>query len=200
MVVLNERAVTMHIYYLTPAGEKVMRILDNQWGGSSKVTVRAGDYYAAREKALTHALENGHNAMIVCNSCQLLARDRNPPRTALTPLGEFGEHGLLLYVCRLFNRFAHVYVPPVSALAGIPLSGVDCTPTIPMVAAYRVDALVHVDLSKSFGQDLCAKGYDSYTLGDYFYQDIAGKPQLDEYGSTSTWRKKYAQALATLVS
>lgn len=190
----------MQLYYLTPPGEKIVHRLDNQWGASVSVTVHGGDYYAARHKALQHAIEHGLNAMIVVNTCQLLARDRNTPCTYFAPLGDFGAHGLLLYLCRLFNRFAHVYVPPVSALAGIPLCGVDCTPTIPMVAAYRVDSLINVDTSKSFGQDLCAQGYDSYTLGDYFYQDIAGKPQLEEYGSTSTWRKKYAQAITAMVN
>jgi hypothetical protein len=68
-----------------------------------------------------------------------------------------------------------------------------------MVAAYQVRALQSLDnFDVPFGKQLCGNGYDSFTVGDYFYFNHGG-PVLDEPGTATTWRAAYERAITRII-
>lgn len=159
--------------------------------------VNAGKWYEARATALQHAIDAGHSTVAVMTSDVTMFR--RPVGHDLISASTFDLHGMWLYLERLCRRYGHVYVPPSAWARHHPAHGAVLTPTIPLVAAYQVKALQSLStLEGSIGQYLCSNGYDSYTVGDYFYQSMAYRPGqtgLDEIGSAATWHRAYTQAI-----
>lgn len=156
------------------------------------------DWYEARSRAFTHAREQGYTHVgIVCSTVQLFRRAHGNEPMLQAPND---QHGMWLYLNRLVKRYGHVYVPPLRWARQMESYGEVLAPTIPLVAAYQmagVDA-VHDGVGSLLGTNLCAKGYDSFTVGDYFHFDLA-KIELDEYGSAATWRRAYERAITTAI-
>lgn len=180
----------MHLYVLVPEGGDIVDKIEPAWG-ASKLRY-SGDPYVARGDCIRHAIEHGHKRICVMSSSVMLMHmrcgDAKPARMATR------THGLWTYLDRLLDRYGHVYVPPV-AWAKQKNHEYILNPTIPMVAAYKVSALESLDnYDMPFGQLLCANGYDSFTLKDYFYYNT-GPTVLDEPGSAFTWRKAYERAI-----
>lgn len=192
------------IYVLAEPGQTLAeQISDIE--GASLVKVRDRDYAAARSTALHHAMDNDVAvAMIVVGSVQLFMRSHWCPHQ-----GKAGpehqphrmtaeqQHGLWLYLERLCARFGHAYVPPLAWArppGKKPPEHVN-NPPIPLVAAYRVRSVQRLShISENLGWQLVNWGYDSFTVSDYHYFDLAKKPVLDEHGSQSTWNQAYERA------
>lgn len=194
---------TMQVYVLVPEDQRTVIQPHDIWG-ASKVTVVNRDWYGARARAIEHALGRGYTAIgVLCNSIELYYRPHwngSGPETGLHRACENHTHGMWLYLDRLVKRFGHVYVPSVKAvrswgsLRKYPWE-YSCAPTIPMVAAYQTAALQSLDdLNGPLGRGLCANGYDSLTVSDYFYHNL-GELVLDEPGSATTWRASYERAI-----
>ena len=176
----------MHLYVMVPRGAVVVEKLVPAWG-ATKLTYD-GDPYVARGDCIRHAIEHGHAKICVVQSSVTLMQMfcGEPKPTRMSPR----THGLWTYLDRLLDRYGHVYVPPVQ-WAKQKHHEYILSPTIPMVAAYTVSSLESLDnVDMPFGQMLCANGYDSFTLRDYFYYNT-GPTTLDEPGSAFTWRKAY---------
>ena len=104
-------------------------------------------------------------------------------------LTENGQHGLWLYMGRLLNRFGHVYVPHLeewgetSCFYNDPANG--------MVVGYQIKALQSLpNLDGPLGRQLCRNGYDSFTVGDYFYYPM-GEEVFKEVGTRASWQAAY---------
>jgi hypothetical protein len=110
------------------------------------------------------------------------------------------DHAFINYVERLLEQYAAmVLVPPIGAVKHMHAVWEEHCPTLPMVAAYRVDAAMSVDMAGfSVGYELAGRGYRVLTLGDYGYLQ-QGPTVFDEYGSTKKWRRAYEQALEELL-
>lgn len=191
----------MDIYILHLVGEKVMA-LDNPVGLVIPVPVADGNWYIARAAAIRMATASGEPIMgAIVNGVRLF---RRPNRCAVAPATQNDFNGMLLYMARIARRFGHVYVPPLAWEPRHPQCGKFLTPTIPMVAAYQVRALAALEqVNCPLGFDLCYAGYDSYVLGDYFFQHYTppGKPApLEDMGSETSWRTGYIQAIERMVA
>lgn len=192
----------MPIYILQPRKEKLVTQPQSTSGVERRVWVEGGDWFGARAQALQHAIDNGARTVaVMCSDVQLF---RRPHGGDLVLQGTNDSHGMWLYLERLCKRYGHVYVPPTAWAAQHPAWGSLLTPTIPLVTAYQVKALQSLsELHSSIGFDLCSNGYDSYTVGDYFYQGMAVREQrlaLDEHGSTASWTRAYLQAIERTIA
>lgn len=197
---------SIQVYVLCHEGQQIVETHHTIWG-ASKVTVRAGEWYKARAKCITHAAEAGHAKIaIVVGTVQLYHRPHwngQGEPTVPARLNEFGHHGLWLYLDRLLNRFGHVYVPPMAAmrthesLRKHPWKYIN-NPVIPMVAGYTLRALSVLAHHKwPIGNQLCGQGYDSLTVSDYFHHNL-GHTVYDEVGSATSWSQAYERAIDRL--
>lgn len=194
---------TTHLYVLTKPEHNVVEQYHTIWGGS-RVPVPDGDWYAARARCFHHAQEAGHEKIImVVGTVKLFHRAYWSGKGECThPVraDEYTQHGLWLYLDRLLQRYGHVYVPPLSSCWAWQVRAKKqwnywCSPTIPMVAAYQVDAVAELhDRTIPWGDQLCAAGYDSFTIDDYFFHNL-GDTVYDERGSATTWRIAYERAI-----
>lgn len=174
-------------------------------------TVPGGDYYAAREHALRRAIREGEDrVLVVVNRVQLLHR---PGWNGLGP-EPFTRHAtaedlhhLWHYINRLLGRFGHVYVPHVyRAKHRVPEWPYLNSPTIPLVAGYRIDALKSLggsDFGSNLGFRLCSAGYDSFLLSDFFWKDRDMEESvmdaLDDYGTRAGWQGAYEAGIGKLI-
>lgn len=192
----------MNVYYLAPRNTQIVYQLSNCLGTSHRVAVNgAADWYVARLRALQHAADAGaRHALIVCGHAQPLqvqhpdGRRDNPPQAA--PLGEYGDHGLLLYLQRLLRQHAGaVLLGPVGHM-GKTKAIEDFLPVLPMVSAYSVPAALSTEDADGPGleESLCRSGYRVLTLGDYLFQ-LYGPPTMDTTGSRATWERANRNAL-----
>lgn len=188
----------MHMYLLQAENEQVVEDFSPIWG-LSRVWVRGGKWYDARAKAIQHAVDNGYGGIcVVTNTVQLYRKPhwngRGEEVKPYLPTKE-NKHGLWVYLNRLLCRYGHVYVPSLGWASH--KFEQECNPPIPLVAAYRTTALQELDNTDiPFGKLLCGKGYDSFTINDYYYHDLGNKVTLDEPGSMTTWRNAYGRAIA----
>lgn len=186
----------MPIYILQSREEKLVAPPQSISEVGRRVWVEGSDWFGARAQALQHAMDNGARTVaVMCRGVQLYHR----PPGSLALQDANGDYGMWLSLERLCSRYGHVYVPPTAWAARHPEWGSLLTPTIPLVAAYQVKALQSLSgLRTSVGLCLCSNGYDSYTVGDYFYQSTAARGHrlvLDERGSVSSWTRAYLQAI-----
>lgn len=190
------------VYVLAEEGSNIVDPPEAVWQ-ARRVTVRQGEWYAARAKAFEHAISEGHGSVIImAGTAELLRRPHwngVGPETTLLPCSDNDKHALWVYMDRLIKRFGHVYVPSVRAclpwktMRKHPWQHLN-SPTIPMVAAYRTTALQSLSsLDGPLGKLLCGQGYDSFTVSDFFYQPY-GAYVLDETGSATTWNQAYERA------
>lgn len=186
---------TMHLYALVEDGGSIVETLSPVWGASKlKFT---GSWHEARGDCIRHAIKHGHKAIcIVAHNVELYCRQHGGP---VHRANKYDLHGLWLYLDRLLCRYGHAYVPPL-AWAKLKDHPYFLTPTIPSVAAYQVSALETLDNvdSIALGQDLCANGYDSFNVNDYYHLNL-GYSGLDDLGSAASWRKQYERAIARLI-
>lgn len=195
---------TTHLYVLAEEGTRLVETYSPVFGASRVVVKGKRDWYAARARAIQHAIDAGHAKIIITvGTAEYYHRPHwnglGEP-TEVARMEAFGQHGLWLHFDRLLNRFGHVYVPPLSACRAwhtykknpwMPYNN----PVIPSVAGYVTSTLAQLtDLEAPFGQRLCGNGYDSFTMNDYFYYNL-GEDHLDETGSATTWRKSYERSI-----
>jgi hypothetical protein len=189
----------MPVYVLRVPGESIVTQPSAPSEYQRTVKVEGKDWVGARGVALQHAIDEGCRTVAVMVSDVNLYRRPHAYQT-LHPSTEHDMHGMWLYLERLCRRFGHVYVPPTAWATRHPSHGAMLSPTIPLVAAYQVKALQSLrTLNAPLGAALCANGYDSFTVGDYFHQCVAhraGGPVLDEVGSTATWHRAYLNAIS----
>lgn len=191
------------IYVLAEPGQKLAEHISDI-DGASLVNVRDRDYARARGVALQHAMDNGVAvAMIVVGSVQLFIRShwngvgKAGPEHQPHRMTEEQQRGLWLYLERLCARFGHAYVPPLgwARPPGRQVPEHVNNPPIPLVAAYRVRAVQSLShVGEHLGWQLVNRGYDSFTVSDYHFFDLAKTPVLDEHGSQSTWSQAYERA------
>lgn len=194
---------TTPLYVLCPEGHAIVDS-PSPVGPARKVTVQNGDWYQARAKAILHANDQGHKACIIMVNYVNLAHRPHwnglGEPTSCSAMGPEGKHGLWLYMDRLLRRFAHVYVPPITAcrswksMRKMPWLYLN-SPTLPLVAGYQVRPLLSLDVRHPFGMELCRRGYDSLTVSDYFYDPVGGEYVFDEFGSATVWDKLYRRAV-----
>ena len=197
----------MRIYYLTQPGHAILHRLDTEGLDmpSHVVTVHGSDWYGARARAFRHAAEQGERrCLVMVGHCQLMRvhRSRSDPRggtpETIDPVsrGPLHDHGALLYLDRLLRQYVGaVMVPPLGAIRQLPAGWARDTPTIPMVGAYSIAAVMSVPhVGPALGYNLASAGYCVVTLGDYAYTQH-GPTVMDEYGTTTTWKKAYEQAI-----
>lgn len=186
---------TMHIYVLVEDEGNLVEKISPVWGASKlKFT---GDWYRARADCFQHAMEHSHTGIcIVSHAVELYRRPHGGVPQRMTSRE---QHGLWLYLDRLLRRYGHAYVPPL-AWARNKQHDYFNSPTIPLVAAYQVRALQDIKCKHewSVGWRLCAAGYDSFTLNDYFHNNL-GSAGLDEFGTARQWRNDYERAIAGLI-
>lgn len=196
----------MHIYYLTPKGEKPARILSNPTEGAShSVTVHGeAGWYAARAKALEHAAEAGADfCMVVVGHCipTVAGRDGANLRevSAFKP-NERSDHSVILYMRRLLEQHhGAVLLHRLEALRGFPWSGLDLVPTVPLVACYRIAAAMSCDYTgPRLEYSMVTKGFRTYTPGDFGYWCHGRSDVLDTFGTPGHWKRAYEKALAAL--
>jgi len=192
----------LNIYLLTKKPLEVPADL-HSLGAVYRIPVQGNNWYTARERAFKMAEDAGDTrACIVCDGVSILRRHTS--MSEARPAGPNDYHGLWLYLRRLTASFGHVYVAPSFWARRMPRSGAVLSPTIPLVSVYQVKALQEVRHSwddPSLGVALCAAGYHSYTVGDYFYQ-VEGDPRkklLDDAGSADQWLSAYVAAVNTLL-
>jgi hypothetical protein len=167
--------------------------------------------YTARRRVFERAIEmEATKLVIVMGGVGLLHRahwNGKGPRTEARYMNEAQTHGLWNYIDRLLDRYGHVYVPPMAwmrpwKIRPKPSDHVTSinNPTLPMVAGYRVKALAELDdLSNvGVGEALTKRGYDSFTIQDYFFTTPGNLDRLDETGSAATWSKNYERAISRL--
>lgn len=192
------------VYVLCPEDHRVVQRISPIWA-ARKVYVRDGDWYAARAKAFEHAAASGaQKAIIVANHVELLHRPHwngLGTETQVGPMRDEDLHGLWLYMDRLLRRFAHVYVPHVSACRPWktfklhPWPYIN-NPVLPMVAGYRLCSVTtDVVQDETLGLQLCQRGHDSLTVSDFFYRPIGGIVTLDDFGSRAMWDRAYNSAI-----
>jgi hypothetical protein len=194
----------MNVYYLAPPQTNLVERLSNPFGGSHRVAVRGGEWYAARLQALQHAAGVGVGvALVMVGHARVLhARSLgNAGRADPTPTTKEDQHGLLLYLARLLAQHAGVVlVPPLAALPRVPMHGGDFMATLPSVAAYRVKAALQSAEPDGPGleQTICASGYRAMTLGDYFH-DLYGSPVLQSSGTSRQWKQAHSDSMKELL-
>lgn len=188
----------MPVYNLVMPGATVMK--PHAANEERTVHVEGEDILGARAWALQDAIERGERTVgIIVNGTSILRR--HPQSEATFTQTEMQLHGMWLYLERLAFRYGHVYAAPLSAMRQMPTYGEVNCPTIPLVAAYQVAALKAVPDMTAFGalgQMLCSKGYDSYTVGDYFTSNLNRRAvrDLEETGTTASWRTAYHMYIA----
>lgn len=199
---------TTHLYILTRGAS---RNLGNEFSpcwGSNQVTVTDGDWYAARSRCLRHAATNGHDkAVILVDTVRLLHRKHwngLGEQTKLVETGRIDRHNLWVYLDRLLNRFAHVYVPPMRACrTWESVQAHPCTylnsPVIPLVAGYQV-GVANKAKHPYIGWHMVRAGYDSLTVSDYFFKDMEYEPVLDESGTATSWNTAYFRAINAIAA
>lgn len=179
-----------------------MENVSTVWGGSRVKVRNSGDWYAARARAFEHAIQTGHASVAIMVGTVFLVHKPHwnglGKRAPGAHCSRSQQHGLWMYLQRLTVRYGHAYVPPVAWAAQRQLNHF-CNPTIPMVAAYQVRALQSLkNLDMPLGKLLCGQGYDSFTVSDYFYDNL-GDTVLDEPGSATTWKATYERAVDGLL-
>lgn len=190
----------MDLYLLTDDTRTLPEM--HHLGTTHVIPVEGNNWYAARAEAFRQAESVGDTRVaIVAGDVSILRRVTGDK---VRPANPNGYHGLWLYVARLAASFGHVYVAPSRWAGQLPQSGAVLSPTIPLVSVYQVKALQQVRKSwgdVGLGLALCAAGYHSYTVGDYFYQ-VEGDPRkklLDDAGSADQWLSAYVAAVNTLL-
>lgn len=104
---------------------------------------------------------------------------------------ENGQHGLWLYMGRLLKRFGHVYVSTLANSRTPRENRYYNHPSAGMVVGYQVAALQSLpNLDGPLGRQLCRNGYDSFTVGDYFYYPM-GEEVFKEVGTHASWQAAY---------
>lgn len=198
---------TMHVYLLTKSSQKIVEPLHLVWTGS-KVTVD-GSWYDARAECVEHAISKGHKSIaIMVGTVELYLGVRGPiagengkpvpgsQTTGARKMTDLNQKGLWLFLSRLTRRYGHTYVPPLGWQGH--RAGMELAPTVPLVAAYQTAALAQLGakaLRGPLGGALCDKGYDSFTLGDYFHYNLSDN-QIDENGTAASWKLRYDRAIA----
>ena len=200
----------MEIYYLCLHGEKPFRPLSNPTGGSRIVRPESNAPKAwakARQKAVEHCagLPGARYCMIVVGHVDIrfvMRRDWKIHKNLCIPCepDDRHDHHLVTYTERLLSQYAAmVLVPPMGAVKQLPYPWTEHTPTLPMVAAYRVEAAMSVNLADfSTGFELSSKGYRVLTLGDFAYMQH-GPTVYDEFGTTKKWKRAYERTIEELL-
>jgi hypothetical protein len=200
----------MDIYYLLPPTQKPLRVLSNPCGASRIVRTKGTATQAwlnARQAAIEDAAGRGvRSVLVVVGHCSdvrhVQRRDwsklRYPEVERTYAADKRWDHSMITYMERLLHDYAAmVMVPPLGAVVDNPWS--EHTPTLPMVAGYRVAAAMSVDMAGSSpGYELSCLGYRTLTLHDYGFH-MVGKPVFDEYGTTKKWKKAYDHAIEELL-
>lgn len=184
----------MNTYLLLPPGGMYRGGFSNPLGPVHTLRVKGDDYYEARGRAVQHAVATGANyLLLVVGHCRLTW---TPRQGQPQPAGDTHQHGLCLYLRRLLREQAGaVLVPPLGAAKQVPPGWGLHMPVPPMVAAYSVAAVMRHDPTEpSLGYNLCKDGFRVLTLADYAYEQN-GPTVLDEYGSTTKWKRAYDQAI-----
>jgi hypothetical protein len=187
----------MPIYVLQRKGEKQVQPAHSASGVERRVWANVNGWYDARAEALQDAISRGARTVGIISSDVMLYRRPHGHEMARAGVNEC--HGMWLYLERLCARYGHVYVPPTKWAPQHPSHGEFLCPVIPLVSAYQVKALQALDsLDGAIGWKLCGAGYDSYTVGDYFHQNVSYRPDediLDEYGTTASWHRAYLRSI-----
>jgi hypothetical protein len=191
----------MNIYILQPVGE-LLAAPHNPIGEVLPIPVIGSDWHGARASAIRVATRHGEPTLgIMVNGVSLFRRPRKQP---VAPQHANDSNGMIMYMARLAVRFGHVYVPPLAWEPHHPQCGRFLVPSIPLVSAYQTKALQEVaDIDDPLGFQLCCAGYDSYTVGDYFYhyQASGGKRHtLEDVGTAVSWRTAYINHISTVLA
>lgn len=204
----------MEIYYLCPEGEKPFRPLSNPDGGSRVVRPDGSSpksWARARQKAVEHCASlpgrGTTYCMIVVGHVDVrLVRRKDWSKPGYPEVfwpvepEDRHDHAIIGYVERLLEQYAAaVYVPPMGEVRNLPHTWAEHYLTLPMVAAYRSDAAMTVNMAGfSSGYELSSRGYGVITLGDCGYFQH-GPTVYEEEGSTKKWRRAHAETLEELL-
>lgn len=156
--------------------------------GDFKQIIVNDNWDAIRDRLFQACCVGGRTSVIFVNGHVELYEKRlqadKPSR--ITPNG---QHGLWLYMSRLLKRYGHVYVPHIGVTAFDP--AYFNVPADGMVVGYQIKALQSLpNLDGPIGRQLCRNGYDSFTVGDYFYYPM-GEEVFEEVGTHASWEAAY---------
>ena len=174
---------------LVPDGTNVVEEISPVQGMDFKQVIVDENWEAVRDRVFRACCIGGRRSVIFVNGHVELYEKRHS--TEPSRITENGQHGLWLYMSRLLKRFGHAYVPHLST-DGPSLSyrPYNC-PANGMVVGYQIAALQSLpNLDGPLGRQLCRNGYDSFTVGDYFYYPM-GEEVFKEIGTHASWQAAY---------
>jgi hypothetical protein len=161
---------------ISPVGDFKQVIVDDNWE-------------VIRDRVFRACCIGGRRSVIFINGHVELYEKRHQADKA-TWISTNGQHGLWLYMGRLLQRFGHVYVPPLIR-TDYPEHEYYNAPANGMVVGYQIAALQSLpNLDGPLGRQLCRNGYDSFTVGDYFYYPM-GEEVFKEVGTHASWQAAY---------
>jgi hypothetical protein len=174
------------IVQLVPEGTNVIEEI-SPIGDFKQVGIN-DDWEVVRDRIFRACCIGGRRSVIFVNGHVELYEQRHQADKA-TRISVNGQHGLWLYMNRLLQRFGHVYVPKLIRSGGSHRYYND--PANGMVVGYQIAALQSLpNLDGPLGRQLCRNGYDSFTVGDYFYYPM-GEEVFKEVGTHASWQAAY---------
>jgi hypothetical protein len=175
------------IVQLLPHGTKAVEVI-SPIGDFKTAHIVDDNWEEVRERIFMACCMAGRRSVIFINGhCELYEKRLSTEPSRIT---QFGQHGLWVYMNRLLKRFGHVYVPPLFEWRDEPKHYYNC-PTDGMVVGYQLAAIQKLDeWYGPLGQRLCAAGYDSFTIRDFFYRQL-GPGQFPETGTHTSWSKAF---------
>ena len=174
------------IVQLVPEGTNVIEYI-SPIGDFKQIEIN-DDWERVRDRVFRAACIGGRTSVIFVNGhvelYQMAHQAEMPSR-----ITDNGQHGLWLYMGRLLKRYGHVYVPHLRNAGDEP--SYFNQPTNGMVVGYQIKALQSLPtLDGPLGRQLCRNGYDSFTVGDYFYYPM-GDEVFEEVGTHASWEAAY---------
>lgn len=174
------------IVQLVPEGTNVIEDI-SPIGDFKQIEIN-DNWEVVRDRVFRAACIGGRTSVIFVNGHVGLHQMRHG-ETKPTRLTDKGQHGLWLYMSRLLKRYGHVYVPHINTTAF--KHQYFNSPTDGMVVGYQIKALQSLEnLDGPIGRQLCRNGYDSFTVGDYFYYPM-GEEVFEEVGTHASWEAAY---------
>ena len=175
------------IVQLVPEGTNIIEEISPI--GDFKQIMVNDNWEQVRDRIFRACCIGGRKSVIFVNGHVELYEKRLQAERA-TRISTVGQHGLWLYMSRLLNRFGHVYVPELGRTA-FPSEHYYNDPANGMVVGYQIKALQSLsNLDGPLGRQLCRNGYDSFTVGDYFYYPM-GEEVFKEVGTRASWQAAY---------